>query len=547
MKYLCYSSYRIIIMLIFILLSFFSCANISDSIENITSKFTDNFKIDSKDPNVTYTDGVSIENGTLRITQYGITWHIKRADSSKYAEGDSDYGQFANGDYWVVGPVNIVSISPKSTNNSGRVMNGSMINPSVITGTHGYDSSCFAGIFDETLNVALSVSTSKPLKLEKESSLISTISISTPQNRPQLQTAAVLTVLSSIPATGSFRPPYCGNDKSVRFNISQLNYGLLSNLTPVAGTPLLSDIERKFQRVWLDHMPGWGCRPIHPADNMPDYGEDMSRDISDGALMLNLNFTNSQKETLLIRLIQLGIDNFGIIQSGGRENWAPDGGHCSGRKWPILFAGLILNDADMKNIGQKSGNYLYTYNYPAYGPGNVPPDYIHFQEDGTTFYVSAADVALASTVTVHDGITFYGHFYPNDNTELPEYTPADIGMPEYGIRHSTNPLTDGNAWDVTYRNANGATWAGFILAARIMESTASARTLWNHPAIFEYVDRHMAVTATSSVGTPPWRYNTYSSYTGNTQFIQDIWNTEAAYRSGNVFQANMWDTYRHQY
>ena len=57
-----------------------------------------------------------------RISQFGITWTF-----------DKDYtvGQFANGDYWVVGPVTIIEITPISEDDgAGRIVHGSMLNPS---------------------------------------------------------------------------------------------------------------------------------------------------------------------------------------------------------------------------------------------------------------------------------------------------------------------------------------------------------------------------------------------------------------------------------
>ena len=70
-----------------------------------------------------------------RISQFGITWTF-----------DKDYtvGQFANGDYWVVGPVTIIRIQPVSVELNGRMINGSMINPSPKLGqTQAYDSAAY--------------------------------------------------------------------------------------------------------------------------------------------------------------------------------------------------------------------------------------------------------------------------------------------------------------------------------------------------------------------------------------------------------------------
>jgi hypothetical protein len=323
------------------------------------------------------------------ITQFGITWTF-----------DANYpcGRFANGDYWVVGPVNIISIEPNSRNVAGVIKNGSMVNPSPTTSISGYDNTSTRFGYNASYNKAFDVNSSNPLILAVDSSLISTISVDGINQRPQIKTAAILTVLASAPASGSFRPPYCGTTKTIKFNKSELDYTKLAKLTPTIGQPRIGQqvgdaqadsVERMFERPWIDHTFGWVGDYAHPADNMPNYGRDMSAQVGIAALILNLDLPDASKETLMIRFVQLGIDLYGIIENGGERNYPGDTGIFQGRKWPILFAGIVLNDANMKAVGNKSGDYLYT---GGYGPGNPPPDGIYFGEDDQTFYVSAADV-----------------------------------------------------------------------------------------------------------------------------------------------------------
>ncbi len=462
-------------------------------------------------------DGAYIDTqNRLSITRFGITWLIYK-DSETY-----EYGQFANGDYWVVGPVTIVGISPESRDVAGRTMNGSMLNPSPEDGNRqGYDSELN---YDADLNAALNVSKDHPLILQNGSSLVSSISMEAADNMPQLKTASILTVLENAAPEGSFRPPYCGTDKTIKYYVSQLNFGLLKKLPAVADTPPMAEVERYFERPWIDHIPGWSCRMIHPQDNMENYGRDMANVVSIAALMLHLDYSDNEKRTLLIRFVQLGIDNFGIIQNGGRENWAPDGGHTAGRKWPVLFAGLILDDEEMKNIGQKSGDYCYTGDY---GPGNLPDDCIHFGEDGQTFYVTAGDVAGTNSSS----------WDPDERNGIPApYTSSDIGTAEWGIVHITDPYHDNKDWLAIYRQCcTAVAWQGFILAARIMETDAGAKTLWNHDALFDYQDRYMAVTADSG-SNPEWR----TLVSG----MNVIWGTNTGWRSWDNFTENMWDEYR---
>jgi len=406
-----------------------------------------------------------------RVSQFGITWTF-----------DKDYtvGRFANGDYWIVGPVTIVKIQPVSVELNGRTINGSMINPSPRLGqAQGYDSAAYGryarpGNFNPDLNVARpnnkQLSRSNPLVVQPNCSLVSTESTLQTNDRTQLKTAAILTVLDEPAEEGSFRPPYCGTDKSVRFNKEQLDYSLLASLKPVPGTPRLAEVESYFERPWIDHVPLWPATALHPADNMPAYGREIATQIGIGALMLHLNFSNNQKEKLLVRYVQLGIDLYGIVQDGGEKNWTGMGGHASGRKWPILFAGLVLNDPNMKNIGRTD--------VPNYGPSH--PEYVHFGEDDQTFYVTQLDVEA----------THSAQWNPDrrDAQKIP-YEQEDIGLPEWGIVHAIDPERSNKFWSTTYRQVSSPCWGGFVLAAHIM----GVKDLWNHDALFDYKDRYMQV------------------------------------------------------
>ena len=51
----------------------------------------------------------------------------------------------------------------------------------------------------------------------------------------------------------------------------------------------------------------------------------------------------AKKEKLLIGFVQNGIDLWGIVRAGF-HGWQGFGGHGTGRKWPIVFAGIMLGD-----------------------------------------------------------------------------------------------------------------------------------------------------------------------------------------------------------
>jgi hypothetical protein len=445
-----------------------------------------------------------------QVSRFGITWAFDR---------DYTVGQFANGDYWVLGPVTIIGIDPPSTQTNGRTINGSMVNPSPKLGTRqGYDSAMYGSYgrhYDPELNVSRpnnrDLSSRNAFILKPRSSLVSTISIPKAGHIPQLKAAAILTVLPEPAPEGSFRPPYCGSKKVIKFNKDQLDYSLLANLKPVPGTPNITTIERHFERPWIDHVPGWKGRHLHPAENMPDYGRDIASRIGVGAITLNLNLSNHIKEVLLIRYVQLGIDFYGIVQDGGKNNWINNGGHAGGRKWPILFAGLLLNNPDMINIGRTD--------IPNYNPSH--PEYVHFGEDDQTFYVSDEDI-YEPPYEKHvssSGFVFYGHGKADKRRDYLEYTQEHREMPEWGIVHTTYPNQDGLDWDAPYRQAGTANaWGGFVLAAHIM----GVKELWNHDALFDYTDRYMEVQKESK-GVGHWA------------------------RQWSRFIENMWDAYRADY
>ena len=400
------------------------------------------------------------------ITQEGITVTY---------DGGNPEAPFANGDIGIgvgAGTLRITSIEPASVKVSGRAMNGAMINPDPTPhiqdsggnwvpwngvgdppqgnqNVHGYDSLARYNVYQEDLNVALNVSESNPLLVPAGSSIVFSRTNPTPQNRPQLDAAFVLTVLDTAPSSGDFRPPYCGTDKTLQFNTSDLHRDRLKSLARQPGTPSTSSVEAMFEGVWLDHGTNFMFRELHPAANMPDYGRDMSNQIGIAAVLLNSDLPLAEKETLLIRFVQLGIDLMGIIENGGHKNLIHNGGHCAGRKAPILIAGHLLDDASMSAIGTRSDTW--------------------FQEDMQTFYVRETSPGIF-------------------NNGYGDYIAADKDIPEWGIEHVLEPERDTRIATTRYRRCcTATTWSGWALAIHAM----GLRSLWNHEPLFDYIDRYI--------------------------------------------------------
>ena len=413
------------------------------------------------------------------ITQFGVRFDFAQPVLA---------GRFANGDWYVVGPASVTGMSPACTTVGGRVLHGAMINPDPSTRDHGYDSDLFGvfatGDYKPALNVALGVSATTPLTLQPNQSLIKAISNTDPALVPQLRTCSVLTCLPTVPQAWAFRPPYAGDDKTVRFDITHLDWDALAALAPVPGMPGISAEAEKFLRPWLDHSPGWTSRYIHPVDNMPDYGRDFTALYNQGTLLCNLALPQQDRRPLLIRLVQIGIDFWGNAENGCY--WEGVGGHGSGRKWPILFAGRMLRDPEMLNVGQTHRSYR-----------NLDGTYeVHFGEDGQTFYVEQTA--------------------PNQfNWGYGGYGAQHVGVPDFGFSHVHWPSSDDEGWsnDPYRRCCTANAWIGGVLAVHVMGLV----TAWNHSALFDYMDRFTVVE-------PPGWTREWLTWTGR-----------------------MWDQYRSQY
>jgi hypothetical protein len=375
------------------------------------------------------------------VTQFGITWTF-----------DTSYtvGTYANGDYYVVentpaGGVTVNSISPAYALDGGTWhKNGSMINPTAgYTANQGFDSSTLA--WEEVLNVGDSM----PLVLAAGDSLLSSSSQATQANRPQIYEFCVLTVVAAAPAANSFRPPYVGTDKTLSYTVSDLDYSVLQSLAqPNSGTnvPALATVEGYFARSWYEVTTSHEAQDLHPDLNMPNYGREMAYELSDGLLSLHLNYSNAQKETLMIRLVQYGIDIYGACTTGAV--WQNDGGHNHGRKAILFLAGLALGDSAILAYGNAANYFI-------------------FGEDQQTFQVAQTDVDDCPKLETREC-----------------YVAGDIGTYEWGAKHSTQTSKDDSRWAAAYRKIVGSSQLGLTLGASLLGAESS----WNWSPLFLYLN-----------------------------------------------------------
>ena len=450
---------------------------------------------------------------------------------------DKEYqtGQFINGDWWVVGPVNIIYVTPfqrvaisEELNGTGdnywgdsglqddkTVRSGSVVVKKIDGSKQGFDSRGQG--FDPSLPITF------PYTLEAHTSMISSKSNDTiPQlvmyhdmvthnSNPQfdeshqpspIKTVSILTCLSEVPPADAFRPSYVKAKNGVKrkiFTLSQVNFDVLLDLAPTAHMPNWSQFERYFERPWLNHFNGiWLGQKLFPTEmNQPYYGREYARIVGQAALMLNTDAPDSQKKKLLIGLLQLGIDLKGIVDIGGR--WAEGGGLTSGRKMPIIFAYKVFNDP-------------YFINFPRS---------VRFHEDTETYYGKGwAGQAALWQIVVHHGRR-------KPYMEQPPST------------WSTWDMQNGRAWGQISENyrlcCNSETWASQALVILLMEG----KEAWNHNAFFDNVEDWMRkkdlYSADRGSGYPRPYQEGKSIFYGKDYFVNEMWNT---YRSQVPAQAD---------
>jgi len=371
------------------------------------------------------------------ISQHGITWTF-----------DQEYpvGQFINGDWWVIGPVTITSITP----GFNGANNGWEVNPDHIV-QQGFDT--------RIANFNADRVPSLPYTSSGEESIVKSVSLQPFTDnscRPCLYTAAVLTVLTDIPPDkGStvFRPPYFGDDKMM-FSIHDLRTDLLPSLPRPGNAMTLNAIASNFERVQLDHKTNWVGRHMHPQMNLPDYGSSIASRNAIAAVSLMLDDSIDAKMPALINYVQGGIDWYGILHGGG--NWQANGGHLVGRKLPVVFAAVILDDENMKtNVAQ------------AIESRNI------FDED-------------MGMVENSDGISLYGQI----NMDLTDFNYWRTITIDLGSRTIPDPyglidggLRPGSSYQYCCLSKP---WKGSALAIHLMPEL---ETLWNNDDFVNYVDR----------------------------------------------------------
>jgi len=457
-------------------------------------------------------------------------------------------GQYRDGTWWVLdagGGVGILSTTPTPTGDGASLENGVEVNhhwnsPFSLDGWLAADvGNITAGSIPDLSNLQAGDSVIKVKSHPGDGCLFG------PANKGGcILDETVLTIVGTDPTTGCdvpLRPPPYGApsdyDGGVRpsfcWDVDDTDGVVegLANLDAATGGPLATGITNQLQPSdvydnWgsMDGSGGWFDMMSAARDNGGSVNEynalnnatvvGMSSDSDTGgtggatlygaghnnmrnatAMMSLQDFPDVDREELAWRVVQWGIDARGAAEIG--TCWFADGGIKGGIKMPIVFAGVALDEpwfTSSPEIGGEDTNCFHNDGYVYYDEANdvalwgipctsncdggndcdagIPPN-------GSKLRVCEANAAGTANIS-------------NSENSGRDGGPASRGNPaHYGASASTlQPL-------VADQIADGVEWVGtayqimchqYIGNAALMEAM-NAKSLWNHPAFFDYVNR----------------------------------------------------------
>jgi len=316
---------------------------------------------------------------------------------------------------------------------------------------------------------------------------------STTSDETCIQDNTVLTVLSSDPTDSCdrpFRPPHSGTEK-VSFCFDDVDISASLPTLPDASTDQRSIAywEAGFGNmgtgsVWQilcgNHslsnqycypMDGIGYRNGN-ADHGTVYGSGWAHTVIGAALRATQSGTAAQKEGLVWKLIQVGIDTYGAYEAGACF-WA-DGGIQGGHMTPLIFAAHMLNSGKLFAKVQEVGG------------GDC------YQEGGATRASSISGHAVWGR-PYNSGCPPKGKQAGNTCSDVQDGGFRLFGPGETSGQVTQKPFYEQTSSDFTMTSYQVYTsiYHGQVALARIL----GREDEWNDPDFFNYTDRIMG---------PPW-------------------------------------------
>lgn len=394
-------------------------------------------------------------------------------------------GQYANGDWWVLGPVSITAITPASTVQASgidgngtaftnRRVHGTVLNPgnrsyapgrltanNTSNGTRqGFDTLA-VGVssllqYDATVNVDPGA-TGVPLTAS-EGTVMKFVSALTDipfQNRPVGLDMVPLTIVRTIPSADAIRPGVSRARKASPCRLSDFNLDVFQNLAPTPGAltyeQALNAVDRYIETSFPDFINSNAAKGVN---NHDEYGRNVGNDLHRALLCLHLStFTETQKRTLLSHMAAIADDIVSRMEEGAVV--LGGGGGNQWKKPVVVVCAAALGDRAPASWLQ----YLSA------------EENFRWAEDSQVFRVEGLDIAIPRRT--------------NDGRPRSAYTYQMLGSQEWGELHSISRENDGSNWNAYYRDVVAYSLYPGALA---VELTAGARALWDHPEFWLYMD-----------------------------------------------------------
>jgi len=331
---------------------------------------------------------------------------------------DSDgYGTWHDDTIWCVPGTVLLGYNPSQVGTGGSYRNGCMLNPRGNVRQIALDGRAPYGFFTESMGLQL------PYVMQPGDVVV--IAKSAPETpwtpgpngatgtrarpnywantvdgRSNVDELMIVTCVATPVREPCFRPPALGGGLSRILRGSlipetaldyALNKRLLKFVDPAVVTGTAPDptvTAGLVKRPWCDLQDGWTTDEMTPDQQQPGYGQNVG-----AALGIALNVASTigvssdLTKTILRGIVQQGIDYVGAFVDG-RQLYA-NGGHCQGRKTPIIVAGWALDGQHwfgsfMKNIGSTLGLLGFSG--------------IRFQEDDCAYDLGANKWFMSSPV-----------------------------------------------------------------------------------------------------------------------------------------------------
>ncbi|GEM_PF-818761 len=425
---------------------------------------------------------------------------------------DDEYpcGQFVTGDWWVVGPINVIEMSPAFE--AGR--HGYRVNP--VVNAQSLDSRIGSYVEPSALPLTIDPSVDGISSVLKAVSMNPTgacrLNIASFDRRSCLLSTAILTVLDQVPEEGSFRPPYIEGEKPMA-NTEALALDTLPSLPLEASTPPFDTVLQFWGGPYIDHLIEWPSRAIHPRANMRDvnpldsiaYGARTGNVVNITAFrLMHDDLSLDQRLALAIPLTQWGIDLYHQWLSG--QTWPANGGHLLGRKLPVMFAGKMLQSTPLGQslLAMPAGDFQEDRHVYYNAKGEA----LFGLEQAGTFeaYLNGCggkrdvrdplglrdggglELGLGSTALANYLADFGegGRFVDENNPPVRTFTHESCNLVKAELPTLAQQRAAGQGFGGVYQNC---------CTSRQYVYTATAAQLlglvddWKHPAFFDYVTR----------------------------------------------------------